>query len=185
MVDQLAGDLFISTIRTKATMVHAKLGIGAENSGKLVARVKKAAKDIALQTGKEYLLVDGTPGIGCPVVSSLSGADMVLVVTEPTVSGIHDLKRIFELAQKFSIPTACIINKVDLNEEVTGQIEQVAMQQGISILGRIRYDRQFTRSMLEGKTIVESSSTQSADALKDCWEEIKRFAAGVQRDGTA
>jgi len=100
-------------------MVHARLGIGADNSGKLVTQVKNEAKRIAHEKNKEYIIVDGSPGIGCPVVSSLSGSDFVVLVTEPSVSGIHDLQRVYELIQKFRIKAGCIINKADINPEKT------------------------------------------------------------------
>ena len=103
-------------------MVHARLGIGADNSGKLVAKVKNEAKRIAEEEHKEVVLVDGSPGVGCPVVSSLSGASYVVFVTEPTVSGLHDLKRVHELVNKFKIPSGCIINKADLNENKRSEI---------------------------------------------------------------
>lgn len=181
MVDQLSGEFYVSKIRTGAKMVHARLGIGAENSGKLVARVKKVAREIA-ETGRAgYVIVDGTPGIGCPVVSSLSGADMVVIVTEPTVSGVHDLRRIFELSAKFSIPTACVINKADLNEEKTETIKRVIEENGIGLLGVIGYDRQFTQSMLTGKTIVESASKRSSDALRKIWSNIQLYAAQLRQ----
>jgi MinD superfamily P-loop ATPase len=106
---RLAGQFFISRIKTGTQMVHARLGIGAENSGKLVVKVKHEAKEIALEEQKDFILVDGTPGVGCPVVSSLSGAHYAVLVTEPSVSGLHDLKRVYELVKKFSIPSECII----------------------------------------------------------------------------
>ena len=115
MNEQKVGQFYISKTKARNTMVHAELGFGADNSGKLVAKVKKEAKREAEETNKELVVVDGSPGIGCPVVSSLSGADLVVLVTEATVSGLHDLKRVYELVKKFNIEACCIINKFDLN----------------------------------------------------------------------
>jgi MinD superfamily P-loop ATPase len=105
---------------------------------------------------------------------------MAVIVTEPTVSGVHDLGRIFELSAKFSIPTACVINKADLNEEKTELIKKVIEENGIRLLGVIGYDSQFTQSMLTGKTIVESASQQSSHALRDIWSNIQQYAAQLQ-----
>ena len=122
--EQNVGEWYISNTKANNIMVHARLGIGAENSGKLVAKVKNEAKRIAKEKNKQFIVVDGSPGIGCPVVSSLSGADFVVFVTESTVSGIHDLKRVYELAKKFNIPSGCITNKVDLNKTIAEQIKE-------------------------------------------------------------
>jgi len=113
------GKWYMSNIKSGSIMVHARLGIGADNSGKLVAKVKNEAKEIAEDEFKDYVIVDGSPGVGCPVVSSLSGAKFVVLVTEPSVSGIHDLKRVYELVKKFNIKTGCIINKYDINKKIT------------------------------------------------------------------
>lgn len=122
MNEMNVGDWYISNTKVDNTMVHARLGIGAENSGKLVAKVKNEAKQLAEETNKHYIIVDGSPGIGCPVVSSLSGANYVVLVTEPSVSGLHDLKRVYELVDKFNLKAGCIINKSDINPEVTNEI---------------------------------------------------------------
>ncbi len=113
-IQQNVGHWYVSGIKTGSKMVHAKLAIGADNSGKLVAQVKNEAKKIAEEGDYDYIIVDGSPGVGCPVVSSLSGANYVVLVTEPTVSGLHDLKRVYELVHKFNLKAGCIINKFDL-----------------------------------------------------------------------
>ncbi len=173
MVDQLVGEWYLSTTRTGASMVHARLGIGAENSGKLVAKVKNEAKEVAQEQGKQYVLVDGSPGIGCPVVSSLSGADFVVLVTEPTVSGLHDLQRVYQLVKRFQIPAGCIINKADLNGEVAAQIHDFLKTEQIVHIADLPYDEAFTRAMLEGKTIVEVSDNPIGEALSDSWLQIQ------------
>ncbi len=133
--------------------MHAKLGIGAENSGKLVAKVKNEAKQLAEKNNKDYILVDGSPGIGCPVVSSLSGANYVVLVTEPSLSGLHDLKRVYELVKKFNLKAGCIINKYDINTDVTKDIVQFLNEETIELIANLPYDENFT-SMI-GQTIVE------------------------------
>jgi MinD superfamily P-loop ATPase len=172
MQTRLAGKLFVSNIRTGSRMVHAKLSIGAENSGKLVAEVKNRAKKLAEQENKKWIIVDGSPGIGCPVVSSLSGASYVLLVTEPTVSGIHDLKRVVEVIQRFRIPAGCLVNKYDLNPLVTSEIIEFAESVGIDILATIPYDTVFSEAMTEQKTVVETN-TDSASQLKKIWEQLQ------------
>jgi MinD superfamily P-loop ATPase len=169
------GTWHVSGTRLGCTMVHARLGIGAENSGKLVAKVKNEAKRAAEETGKRIVLVDGSPGIGCPVVSSLSGADFVVLVTEPTVSGLHDLRRVHELVRKFKIPGGCIVNKADLNEEMTREIVDFLRKEKILLLSRLPYDESFTDAMVAGKTIVEFSPGPLEKALREAW----RLLAGT------
>ncbi len=173
MVDQVVGKVFYSDAKTGSPMVHARLHIGAENSGKLVAKVKREAKAIAVEKGYECVLVDGSPGIGCPVVSSLTGADVVVLVTEPTVSGIHDVKRVHQLVKRFQIPAACIINKADLNEEMTKEIHTYLQEEGILHLADIPYDEEFTRCMVEGKTILEAPDNSIKEALEASWKELR------------
>lgn len=170
--EQVSGDLKRSRRADGGVLVHARLHPGAENSGKLVAAVKKEAVSIAVETGAELVIADGSPGIGCPVVSSLSGADYCIAVTEPTVSGLHDLKRVLELIRRFSIPVGCIINKADLNEEMTEQIISFLERNGIEVLGTIGYDRLFTRSMIAGHSIAEERESESFQRLAAIWEKV-------------
>jgi MinD superfamily P-loop ATPase len=172
MVEQKAGDLYISTTKKNGPMVHARLCTGAENSGRLVAQVKNEAKRIAEETGRDIIVVDGSPGIGCPVTSSLSGADFVVFVTEPTLSGLHDLKRVDALRKKFHIPAACIVNKSDLNTAVAQEIYKYLKQEDIPLIGNIRYDESFTRAMTQGKTIVEYQEDETAARVADYWNHI-------------
>ncbi len=173
MEEQNVGDWYVSTIKTGSTMVHAKLGIGAENSGKLVAKVKNEAKRIAGERQKDLVLVDGSPGIGCPVVSSLSGAHFVVLVTEPTVSGFHDLERVYQLVKKFGIHAGCIINKADLNAELTQRIRDFIQVNKIEPLAELPYDETFTAAMTDGKTIVEFSDGELQKLIRQSWEKIK------------
>ena len=173
------GNMYISRIRTGATMVHARLGIGADNSGKLVARVKETARHLAQEQNRQAVIVDGSPGIGCPVVSSLSGAHYVVLVTEPTVSGFHDLKRVYELVDTFHIRAGCIINKADLNDTVLKELKEYLKEEGIDVLGEIPYDEEFTAAMTQGKTVIEYSP-KIGHILSESWEHITRNV-GIQR----
>jgi len=168
------GQWFVSSIKTGTKMVHARLGIGADNSGKLVAKVKNEAKQLAKELKKEFILIDGSPGIGCPVVSSLSGADFVVLVTEPSVSGIHDLKRVYELVNKFHIPAGCVINKSDLNSQINKSILEYLKEENILYLGSYPYDESFTRSMTQGLTMMEWEETGSSERIRESWEKIKQ-----------
>ncbi len=175
MNEQNVGKWYISSTKADNVMVHARLGIGAENSGKLVAKVKNEAKRIAEETDKQFIVVDGSPGIGCPVVSSLSGADFVVLVTEPTVSGLHDLKRVYELVKKFNIPSGCIINKADLNTTVARQIEKFLKEEKITYIADLPYDETFTKAMTSGQTIVEYDAANLKNIVVNSWEKIKEY----------
>ncbi len=168
------GKWHISNTRIGNTLVHARLGIGAENSGKLVAKVKNEARRIALEKGGEIVIVDGSPGIGCPVVSSLSGADFVVLVTEPTLSALHDLKRAYELVKRFHLKAGCIINKSDLNNRVTGTIENYLQKESIIHISSLPYDETFTRAMTMGLTIVEYDNNRLKAILTESWQKIKK-----------
>jgi MinD superfamily P-loop ATPase len=176
MENQNVGKWYISTTKTGSSMVHARLGIGAENSGKLVAKVKNEARRIAEEKGKNIVLVDGSPGIGCPVVSSLSGACFVILVTEPSVSGLHDLKRVYQLVEKFHIKAGCIINKSDLNQQLTSEIEHYLKKKKVILLAKLPYDESFTKAMVNGQTIIEYKESNLIPIVTDSWEKIKNFA---------
>jgi len=176
---QNVGKWFISNIKTGSLMVHAKLGIAADNSGKLVAKVKNEAKDLAEEEQRNFVIVDGSPGLGCPVVSSLSGASYVVLVTEPSVSGLHDLKRIYELVHKFKIKAGCIINKSDINEEVTAEIENFLKKENIAHIVNLPYDESFTKAMTKGQTIVEYSNGNLSETLAKSWTKIKEIVNNI------
>lgn len=174
MVKQKAGDLFVSNIKNGSKMVHAKLGFAAENSGKLVAKVKQEAKILVLKEDKAYVITDGSPGIGCPVISSLSGANLVLLVTEATVSGLHDLKRVHKLVKTFNYEAVCIINKYDLNEDVSQEIEKFLQEEDIKLVAKLPYDDTFTKALAVAQPIVEyNSDGQLSLLIKESWESIK------------
>jgi len=170
---RLCGKWMVSRTRT-GPMIHAQLGIAAENSGRLVAVVRKRAKEEAESKGISLILIDGPPGIGCPVISSITGADMVVVVVEPTVSGEHDMKRALELAKHFNIPAGVCINKWDINGAAAERIEKRAEELGACVLGRIPYDPVFVKTQLDEITVVEAN-TRIKDIVENIWKEIREF----------
>jgi MinD superfamily P-loop ATPase len=168
-----SGQWFISETRC-GPMVHARLGIAEENSGKLVTIVRKKAREIAEKRSAEYLIVDGPPGIGCPVIASITGADIVLIVTEPTVSAQHDLLRAAEVAKHFDIPAVVCINKSDLNNERASCIAEQAEAHDLRVVGRVPYDETVTRAQVAGKSIVEYANGRVAQAIRAVWHELVR-----------
>jgi MinD superfamily P-loop ATPase len=173
MEERRAGDFYISKTRTKNTLVHARLAPGAENSGKLVAKVKKEARTLAEKENKKYVIADGSPGIGCPVISSLSGADFVVLITEPSLSGLHDMERVYELVRKFGIKASCIINKYDINPEITGRIMDFIRSEEIVHLCNIPYSPVFTEAITCGLTVLENGNSELAGLIEDAWEKIR------------
>ncbi len=174
-IQQNVGHWYVSDIKTGSKMVHAKLAIGADNSGKLVAQVKNEAKKIAEEGNYDYIIVDGSPGVGCPVVSSLSGAHYVVLVTEPTVSGLHDLKRVYELVHKFNLKAGCIINKYDLNLDVANEIKDFLKEEKIDHLADIPYSSEFTKAITKGETIVEYDNGELTKIVKNTWDKLKEI----------
>nr|WP_258176147.1 P-loop NTPase [Orenia metallireducens] len=166
------GDLYYSQTKF-APMVHAKLKIGAENSGKLVSQVKEKAESLAQQQEKELLLIDGSPGIGCPVIASINGVDSVLVVTEPTKSGLADLKRVLKTVKYFNLPAVVAINKYDLNQEISLEIESFCRQIQVKIVGKLPFSKVIVEAMQQGELVVESApESKVAAALKELWQEL-------------
>ncbi len=172
MEELLSGEYFISGTRVGCTLVHARLSIGAANSGKMVAMVKETARDIAEDHGKSMVLIDGSPGIGCPVISSLSGASLVVLVTEPSYSGFNDLKRVVELIENFHLQAACIINKSGLNDDISSQIRTYLDNHNIRLLCELPYSDSFSKAILEGKTVVELNDAIPEGLLRKSWNEI-------------
>jgi MinD superfamily P-loop ATPase len=172
MQEQLDGKWFRSQARY-GPLFHAHLFAARENSGKLVTLIKNEARDLALERGADYLLVDGPPGIGCPVIAAISGMDLTLLVTEPTVSGAHDLERIVGVAQHFGVPAAVCINKHDLNPAKTEEIATWCAAQGVPIVGRIPFDHEVTRAMVQGKPITEHSDGAVTEELRRIWAWLR------------
>jgi MinD superfamily P-loop ATPase len=174
------GEWFVSTTRF-GPMVHARLGIAAENSGKLVSIVRGKAKQVAEEDGRPLVIVDGPPGIGCPVIASITGATSVLVVTEPTLSGEHDLERVMRLTRHFGIPTSVCVNKWDVNPAAARRIEDSAERAGAAVAGRVPYDRAFTDAMIRGSTLVEHGANGAADAVRGVWDAVAGELARAER----
>jgi MinD superfamily P-loop ATPase len=166
------GEWYLSETRF-GPMAHARLGIAEENSGKLVSLIRQEGKKLAEEKHLELLLTDGPPGIGCPVIASLGGATAVLIVTEPTVSGRHDMERVAELAAFFKIPAMLCVNKFDLNPGEGKAIEAFAKEKNISVIGRVPFDPAFTKAMVQGMTVVEfDNRSEGCKAVKGIWENL-------------
>jgi MinD superfamily P-loop ATPase len=168
MKENMSGHWFISDTRY-GPLVHARLGIAQENSGKLVAVVRQQAKRIAENEGMDLIISDGPPGIGCPVISSLSGANLALLVTEPTLSGMHDLDRVLGVCLHFGIHAMVCINKCDLNEKNASLIENQCVSQGIEIAGRIPFDNVVTESIVQGVPVVEHADGEVSREIERMW----------------
>jgi MinD superfamily P-loop ATPase len=179
METALSGEWYVS--KTKyGPFVHARLGIGEENSGKLVAEVRKKAKEIAEQNSEDLVIIDGPPGIGCPVISSLSGTDLALVVTEPTVAGIHDMERVVQMASHFHTRAACCINKFDINLENSEKIESWCKKNSIPLLGKIPFDKTVTESMVQGIPLPEYTNNPASKEVKNIWRKLHSLLVGEE-----
>jgi len=175
MVDKKAGEVFISETRF-GLLTHAQLGVAEETSGLLVSLVRNNARMVAKKYDKDLIVIDGPPGIGCPVIASITGVDLVLIVTEPTLSGIHDFKRILDVSEHFRIPSVVCINKYDLNDENCREIERYCNDRGIKIIGKIPYNEIFTKAMVEGKNVIEYDYNSNISRIIDeMWCEIKNM----------
>lgn len=185
MVDVVSGHWYVSDTRF-GPMVHAKLKAAEENSGRLVSQVRRKARSIAESQGHECILIDGPPGVGCPVISSVSGVDLALIVTEPTVAGVHDMERVLDLARHFDVNAAVCINKYDLDEANTERIEDYCRAQGIEVLGKIPFDEEMVKAVVRGKPPVmringsnscpdsrECSEGKAAKAIRELWERVE------------
>ncbi len=172
------GQWYVSETR-HGPMVYAKLGIAEENSGKLVTTVRQEAKKIAEQRGLNTIIVDGSPGIGCPVIASITATNLVLAVTEPTVSGLHDLKRVADLTSHFNIPTLVCINKWDLNRDIADEIERQVTDNGLVVAGRIRYDKAVTEAQIRGLSVVEYTKDGCAEDIKKLWRNVLDHLQGL------
>jgi MinD superfamily P-loop ATPase len=169
--DAVNGQWFISETRF-GSMVHARLGVAQENSGKLVSLIRKEAKQIAAEQNNDHIIVDGPPGIGCPVIASVAGADLVVAVTEPTLSGRHDLDRVVELTRHFGIPTVICINKCDINGRLAEEIRNTAGKNNRKIVGEIPYDPAVTKAQVAGKSIIEYSNGSLRERIIYLWESV-------------
>ncbi|MCK4463657.1 MAG: 4Fe-4S binding protein, partial [Candidatus Omnitrophica bacterium] len=173
MRENTSGEWFISDTRF-GPMVHAKLGIAEENSGKLVAQVRQRAKEIAEKQNLDWVIIDGAPGIGCPVIASITGVDCALVITEPTLSGLHDAKRVIGVTKHFGVPTKLVVNKYDLNLEMTEKIEEYCQRNNISFIGKVGFNKSVVKAMVEGKTIIEYSDAEVKDTISKIWDKLQK-----------
>lgn len=171
MKDNLAGHWFVSDT-IFGTLVHARLGIAQENSGKLVAIVRQKAKSIAEKQKTDFIINDGPPGIGCPVISSLIGTSLALLVTEPTLSGIHDLERVLGVCQYFKIPAVACINKYDINEKNSHTIEVYCRSHGVDVIAKLPFDNVFIEAMNQGLPVVRYSNGTLSMMIKKMWQII-------------
>ncbi len=172
MDESLNGHWFISDTRL-GPMVHAALSPGEENSGKLVALVRNQARVLANTLGRRLIISDGAPGVGCPVISSVTGADHVVVVTEPSLSGLHDTQRAVELVRGFKIPVSVIINKWDINPDVAARVEEFCERTEVPSLGRIPYDVSVIKAMVRRRTPVEDGQNAVEQSIRDIWATIE------------
>ncbi|MGD2250298.1 MAG: ATP-binding protein [Candidatus Methanofastidiosia archaeon] len=170
---QVTGTVFISTTRA-GPFVHAELLMGEEASGKLVTKVREQGQELGEQYNKDIMLIDGSPGIGCPVIASIVGTTLVVIVTEPTLSGIYDLERISQVVDHFDIPYCVCINKCDINTENTKKIETWCINQGVPVIGELPYDTQVTHTMVQGKALTEVDTSLS-EKVKKMWEKIQEM----------
>ena len=174
---QKCGEWYLSEARF-GPMVHARLGVSEENSGKLVSLVRREAQALAEQRGLALILTDGPPGIGCPVIAAIGGATALVIVVEPTVSGLHDMQRVAELAAHFRVPGLVCINKFDLNPELTGRIEHYSEDRRMLVIGHIPFDPVFTRAMIAGRSVVEyAPASPTAAAIQAAWRQILKTPA--------
>jgi len=173
MKENISGEWYVSDTRF-GTMVHAKLGIAEENSGKLVSLVRKKAKELAEKEGSDWIIIDGSPGIGCPVIASLSGADCALVVTEPTLSGLHDADRVIKVAQHFKVPLKLVINKYDLNLDMVKKIENYCQENNVEVVGKIGFNHDVVNAMVNGQTIIEYKNGKTKNEIINIWKRIQQ-----------
>jgi MinD superfamily P-loop ATPase len=172
---QKCGEWFISDTRF-GPMVHARLGIAEENSGKLVSLVRQETRKLAEAGRYDLILTDGPPGIGCPVIASIGGATALAIIVEPTVSGLHDMRRVAELAVHFKVPGLLCVNKYDLNMEMAEKIEAYGLERNMTLLGRIPFDHVFTKAMIQGKNIVEHApDSLAAQSIREVWAKIMKY----------
>jgi MinD superfamily P-loop ATPase len=176
MVDAVNGRWFVSHTRFGA-LVHARLGIGEDNSGKLVTLVRREARRIAEREGAALLISDGPPGIGCPATAAIAGTDIVLIVTEPTLAGLHDLRRVIALGRHFRLPVLVCINKYDLNEDQTALIQQECQGDGVPVVGLIPFEPAVSRALVARQTVVEFDCGPATAAVADTWEKVRQTLA--------
>ena len=172
LVPEEQGEYYVSET-PYCSFVHARLNPGAENSGLLVTKIRNISEDIALELNKKVIIIDGAPGIGCPVIASLNGVDYALIVTEPTISAISDFKKIYKVAGFFNIRTFACINKYDINSENSSEIEQFCKTSGIEVIGKIPYDDNIPRLISQKKFIIDLPDSPAAKEVESLWKNLE------------
>jgi MinD superfamily P-loop ATPase len=174
LVESVNGEWFVSDTR-HGPFVHARLGIAEENSGKLVTLVRREARNLAEAEGLELVLVDGSPGIGCPVIASMAGARLALAVTEPTLSGLHDLRRVAGVAEKLGVPRVVTVNKWDLSPDTARDVEEWCAGVGLPVIGSIPYDDAVTEAQIAARAVTECSDGAAAEAISGIWDRLEEM----------
>jgi MinD superfamily P-loop ATPase len=175
--DRISGKYFISETKY-GPLVHARLGIAQENSGKLVAKLREIAKEMAEKENRDYVIIDGPPGVGCPVMASMTGVDLVIAVTEPTLSGLHDLERVIDLSKHFKVPVKVVINKFDLNASMSSQIESTLKEKGVEVIGKIPFSEDILKSVKLEMPFIEyakkyKKSEEISEIIEELWNKVK------------
>ena len=176
MIKRKSGEVYVSKSRF-GWIVHAELKPGEETSGKLVSMVRQKAMEVAQKNDYDTIIIDASAGIGCPVIASITGVNLVVIVVEPTMAAIHDMQRIIEVAKHFNTPYVVCINKYDLNEEMAKEIEKFCNENGIAVIGKIPYKEAFTKAIVEGKNIAEYDE-EMAELIKNIWENVEKKDLG-------
>ncbi len=176
MKDNISGEWFLTETKY-GPLLHARLGIAQANSGKLVSLLRKKAQELAAGNNNEQIIIDGPPGIGCPVIASLTGTNYALIITEPTLSAIHDMERLLELTRHFGIKTGICINKSDINKNLAARIEHIATGKGLKVLARIPYDSTFTQAQIKGMPYMEYSRNGISKHIERLWKNLKEEIA--------
>ncbi|RLF49199.1 MAG: (4Fe-4S)-binding protein [Thermoplasmata archaeon] len=178
MVENVSGEWYVSESRL-GPMVHGRLSPGEEASGKLVSLLRQRAKKLATEIGADFIIMDGPPGIGCPVIATLTGVKYAVVVAEPTLFGLHDMKRVIGVAKHFGVGVGVVINKCDLNEEIADKIENYCDEQNIPLLGRVPYDDCMVRAMIERLSVIEyDKECKASKAILSIWDGVMESVKG-------
>jgi len=156
--------------------LHARLGLAQSNSGRLVSLLRQRARQIAEKSEIDLVIVDGPPGIGCPTIAALTDASYLLIVTEPSLSAIHDMERLADLAAHFEIPTGICINKYDISEEISRRAEKFAAERDLTIHGKIPYDKAFTDAQLQGRSYLTTGSLEGIERIRKLWRSVRADA---------
>ena len=172
MIEDHSGNWFVSET-PYGPLVHARLGIGEENSGKLVTAVRKKASEIAEKENRDLIIIDGPPGIGCPVMASVAGVNMILSISEPTLSGMHDLNRVLDLSRHFQIPAKVCINKFDINPGITDEMERACQEKGTEVVSKLPFDLCVIDSLVMRKTVIDHPCGEVTSRIKEMWEKLE------------